>query len=147
MTGIELPADRAGRGGRPTSRGPRLRVPASRAGMTWLVVLVVVGGLLAIQVGRQVYANYSITGQAAALQDRITAMQQQTDQLRQELAYLQSDAFVSAEARRLANLGHSGDQLLIIPPGAEASLPAALQAAAPAPKPLLEQWLDLFFGR
>jgi cell division protein FtsB len=147
MTGIELPADRAGRGGRPTSRGPRLRVPASRAGMTWLVVLVVVGGLLAIQVGRQVYANYSITGQAAALQDRITAMQQQNDQLRQELAYLQSDAFVSAEARRLANLGHSGDQLLIIPPGAEASLPAALQAAAPAPKPLLEQWLDLFFGR
>ncbi len=147
MTGIDLPAARAGRGGRPTPRGPRVRLPGSRAGVTWLVVLVVVGGLLAIQVGRQVYANYSITQQAAALQDRITAMEQQNDQLRQELTYLGSDAFVSAEARRLANLGHSGDQLLIIPPGSEASLPAALQAAAPAPKPLLEQWVDLFFGR
>jgi cell division protein FtsB len=147
MTGIELPAERAGRGGRPTPGGPRLRLPASRSGLTWLVVLVVVGGLLAIQVGRQVYTNHSITEQAAALQARITAVEQQNDQLRQELTYLQSDAFVSAEARRLANLGHSGDQLLIIPPGSEATLPAALQAAAPAPKPLLEQWLDLFFGR
>jgi cell division protein FtsB len=147
MTGIELPAERAGRGGRPTSRGPRLRLPASRAGVTWLVVLLVVGTLLAIQVGRQVYTNYSITEQAAALQNQITAMEQQNDQLRQELDYLQSDAFVGAEARRLANLGHSGDQLLIIPPGSEAKLPAALQATAPAPKPLLEQWLDLFFGR
>jgi cell division protein FtsB len=148
MTGIELPAERAGRGGRPGSQGPRLRfrLPASRAGITWLVAVVVIGGLLAIQVGRQVYANYSIGQQASAMQNQITAMEQQNDQLRQELQYLQSDAYVGAEARRLANLGHSGDQLLIIPPGAEASLPVALQPAAPAPKPLLEQWLDLFFG-
>ncbi len=148
MTGIELPAERAGRGGRPHLQGPRLRfrLPASRAGITWLVALVVIGGLLAVQVGRQVYASYSITEQAAALQGQITAMEQQNDQLRQELEYLQSDAYVGAEARRLANLGHSGDRLLIIPPGAAATLPAALQPAAPAPKPLLEQWLDLFFG-
>lgn len=148
MTGIELPAERAGRGGRPGSQGPRLRfrLPASRAGLTWLVALVVIGGLLAIQVGRQVYANYAISQQASTLQDQITAMQQQNDRLQQELQYLQSDAYVGAEARRLANLGHAGDQLLIIPPGAEAALPSALQPAAPAPKPLLEQWLDLFFG-
>ncbi len=146
MTGIDLPAERGGRGGRPTPRGPRIRLPASRVGVTWLVVLLVVGGLLAIQVGRQVYANYSITQHATALQDQITAMERQNDQLRAELSYLQSDAFVSAEARRLANLGHSGDQLLIIPPGSAAKLPAALQPAAPAAKSLLEQWLDLFFG-
>ncbi len=149
MTGIELPAERAGRGGRPTPQGPRLRLrlPGSRTGITWLIALVVIGGLLAIQVGRQVYANYTITEQAAALQNQITGMEQQNDQLRQELSYLQSDAFISAEARRLGSLGHSGDKLLIIPPGAEAKLPAALQPAAPAPKPLLEQWVDLFFGR
>ena len=38
-----------------------------------------------------------------------------------------------------------GEQLLIIPPGAEAPLPEEL-ARLQRPKPLLEQWLELFFG-
>ena len=66
--------------------------------------------------------------------------------LQQELDYLRSDAFVSAEARRLANLGAPGEQVLIIPPGAEAPLPEELSALEP-PQPLLQQWLELFFGR
>jgi hypothetical protein len=36
--------------------------------------------------------------------------------------------------------------VLIIPPGAEQPLPTELAAALAPPKPLLEQWLDLFFG-
>ena len=131
---------------RPTVRAPRLRRPTSRAGVTWLVALVVIGSLLAIQVGRQVYANYSITQESAALRQQIAEIQAQNDALRREVDYLSSDAYVGAEARRLENLGHSGEQLLIIPPGAEVRPPAAV-APTPAPDPpLLEQWLDLFFG-
>ena len=48
--------------------------------------------------------------------------------LQRELEYLRSDAYISAEARRLANLGVPGEQVLIIPPGAEAPLPEALAA-------------------
>jgi cell division protein FtsB len=144
MTGIGVAA-KGGSSGRP--RGPRLRLPATRAGITWLVALVVIAGLLAIQVGRQVYANYSITQQAAAYRQQILDIQAQNDRLRQQLEYLGSDAYVSAEAKRLANLGRSGDRLLIIPPGAEASLPPSLQTAPARERPLLEQWLDLFFGR
>ena len=130
----------------PRATGPRFRLPATRAGITWLVVLLVVGALLAIQVGRQVYANYSITQQARAMRQQISDMQTRNAALRRQLDYLGSDAFVSAEARRLANLGHPGDQLLIIPPGSEAQLPTALQPKLAPPKPLLEQWIDLFFG-
>lgn len=122
-------------------------MPATRAGLTWLVALIVIGGLLAIQVGRQVYANYSITQRAAEMRQQIADIEAQNQQLREQLGYLQSDAYVSAEARRLANVGHPGDQVLIIPPGAEAGEPASLTRPAPAPKPLLEQWLELFFGR
>lgn len=146
MTGIDLPIRSGGAPNRP-SRGTRLRLPATRAGLTWLVALIVIGGLLAIQVGRQVYANYSITQRAAEMRQQIADIEAQNDQLRQQLGYLQSDAFVSAEARRLANMGHPGDQVLIIPPGAEASAPPALRTRAAPPKPLLEQWVDLFFGR
>jgi len=146
MTGIDLPADSTARGRPPVPRGPRVRLPASRGGLTWLIALVVIGGLLAVQVGRQVYANYAITQQAAALQREADAIAQQNARLQQQLAYLQSTAYVDAAARRLSNVGRAGDRLLIIPPGAEVKLPAALQPPAPAPKPLLEQWLDLFFG-
>ena len=130
----------------PRGIGPRLRMPATRAGIRWLVVLLVVGALLAIQVGRQVYANYSITQQAHALQQQIRDIEARNEALRRQLDYLRSDAFISAEARRLANLGHAGDRLLIIPPGSETKLPTALRPKVTPQKPLLEQWIELFFG-
>jgi len=130
----------------PRGTGPRLRMPATRSGLTWLAVLLVVGALLAIQVGRQVYANYSITQQAQALREQISDIKARNGALRQQLDYLHSDAFVSAEARRLANVGHAGDRLLIIPPGSEARLPAVLVPKAAPDKPLLDQWIALFLG-
>jgi cell division protein FtsB len=120
--------------------------PASRSGLAWLAVLMIIGVFLAVQVGRQVYANWAITQQAQQVRQQIVAIQAQNDALRRELEYLQSDAYVSAEARRLQNLGRSGEQVLIIPPGAEQPLPPSLAAQQEKPKPLLEQWLDLFFG-
>jgi cell division protein FtsB len=145
MTSLPMPTD-AARDRRSGPGRPRLRRPSSRAGLTWLVALIVIGVLLALQVGRQVYANYSITQQSAELRQQITAIQVQNDALRHQLDYLRSDAYIGAEARRLENLGRSGERLLIIPPGAEASAPPAANPKTAPPKPLLEQWFDLFFG-
>jgi cell division protein FtsB len=142
MTGIDLSADVP----RPTPSRPRWRLPASRGGLAWMVVVVIIGVLVAVQFGRQVYANWEIGQRAAAIEAEIAAVEAENAQLRQDLSYLQSDAYISAEARRLANLGEPGDQVLIIPPGAEAPLPEELAAAAEPPRPLLEQWVDLFFG-
>jgi len=114
--------------------------------MTWLAVLLVIGAVLAVQVGRQVYANWQITQQAEQVRIQIATIQQQNDALQRELSYLHSDAYISVEARRLQNLGSPGEQVLIIPPGAEQPLPAALLPKSEPPRPMLEQWLDLFFG-
>jgi cell division protein FtsB len=156
MTGIDLFADARAAAAAAASatpsdpapprrqrRGPRL--PASRQGMAWLAVVLIVGTLLAVQFGRQVYLNWEIGQRAAAIQAQIASVEAENDRLQQELAYLESDAYISAEARRLANLGLPGEQVLIIPPGAEQPLPERLTRVAP-PKPLLEQWLELFFG-
>lgn len=113
--------------------------------MAWLAVLLIVGTLLAVQFGRQIYANWELGQRAAEVESEIARMEAENALLQQELNYLRSDAFVSAEARRLANLGHPDEQLMIIPPGAEAPLPEEL-AALQRPKPLLEQWVELFFG-
>ena len=150
MTGIDLAADARleaptaiGRGSRASGR---LRLPSSRGGLTWLAVLLVVGGLLAFQFGRQVYANWEIGQRAAEIQAEIAAVEAENARLQDELHYVESEAFIGAEARRLANLGASGEEVLIIPEGAEAPLPEDL-AAVEQPKPLLQQWWELFFGR
>ena len=142
MTGVDVADTPAPR----VPRSPRLRLPASRGGLAWLLVLLIVGILLAVQFGRQIYANWEIGQRAAEMQAEIEQVEQENALLQQELDYLRSDAFVSAEARRLANLGRPGEQLMIIPPGAEAPLPEELTALQ-RPKPLLQQWVELFFGR
>jgi cell division protein FtsB len=113
--------------------------------MAWLAVLLVVGAFVAFQVGRQVYASWSINTEADAIRAAIVATEAQNAKLQRELDYLQSDAYVAVEARKLLNLGYWGERLLIIPPGSEALAPEARRHQAPA-KPPLQQWLDLFFG-
>jgi cell division protein FtsB len=142
MTSAEIPAPRAA----PPERPIRVRIPASRGGIAWFAVLLIIGIFLAVQVGRQVYTNWSIGQEADAVRAEIAAMQAHNDALRQELTYLNSTAFLAAEARRLLNLGLPGERVLIIPPGEEAPLLPAAGAEAPAAKPPLEQWLELFFG-
>ncbi|HEX7068887.1 MAG TPA: septum formation initiator family protein [Candidatus Limnocylindria bacterium] len=140
MTGIDIAAEAPP----PAAPRRRPRLPASRGGLAWLVVLLIVGTLLAVQFGRQVYLNWEIGQRADAIEAQIAAVEAENADLQAELDYLRSDAYVSAEARRLANLGLPGEQVLIIPPGAEEPLP--VQLAAPPPKPLLQQWVELFFG-
>lgn len=142
MTAMDLSADEAPA---PRRRAPRVPLPASRRGVAWLVVLIIVGIFLAVQFGRQVYANWEIGRRAEAIQAQIADVEEQNAQLQAELDYLRSDAYVSAEARRLANLGAPGEQVLIIPPGAEQPVPPQVRADE-APGPMLQQWLELFFG-
>jgi cell division protein FtsB len=139
MTGLDVSAP-------PPQRSRRFALPGSRAGLAWLLALILAGSFLAVQVGRQVYASWSISQQADAVQQELNDLGAQNEALRRELAYLRSDAYISAEARKLLNLGRPGEHVLIIPPGAAVAAPPTAVAEVPAPPPLMEQWLDLFFG-
>jgi cell division protein FtsB len=143
MTGLNASAPP-----QPSPPEPRLRVtvPASRGGLAWLAVLLLIGAFVTFQVGRQVYASWSIGQEADRIRAEIAAVEAQNAALERELSYLRSDAYLSAEARRLANLGRTGEHVLIIPPGAEAAPPPAMEGESTPAAPLLEQWLDLFFG-
>jgi cell division protein FtsB len=143
MTGLDASAARS----RPGEPGLRVTLPASRGGIAWLVVLLVIGAFLAFQVGRQVYASWSINQEADRYRAEIAALEAENAVLERELTYLQSDAYISAEARRLANLGRPGERVLIIPPGSEASPPLSTATQPEVALPPLEQWMELFFGR
>jgi cell division protein FtsB len=142
MTGIDFSAPRSA----PPRRRSRYTLPASRGGLAWLAILLLIGAFVAFQVGRQVYASWSIGQEAERVRTEIAAMAEENAQLQRELDYLQSDAYISAEARKLLNLGFWNERVLIIPPGSEAQLPPALLKVEEPPAPLLEQWLQLFFG-
>jgi cell division protein FtsB len=142
VTGTDASASRP----RLPEPGLRVTLPASRGGLAWLVVLLVIGAFLAFQVGRQVYASWSINQEADRYREMITTLEAENAELARELEYLQSDAYVSQEARRMLNLGNPGERVLIIPPGSEAAPPAsAADDSGPAPPPI-EQWMELFFG-
>lgn len=122
------------------------RPSVTRGRLATVVVLTLIGGFLAIQVAREVHANFTITQRADDLRAEIHTVQLQNAELAEQLAYLRSDGYVSQEARRISNLGAADERVLIIPPGAEAALPPELRATPP-PAPMLVRWLELFFGR
>lgn len=132
---------------RPPDPGLRVTLPGSRGGLAWLVVLLVVGGFLAFQVGRQVYASWAINQDADAYRAQVQALEDENAAYQRELDYLQSDAFVSSEARRIQNVGRQGEQVLIIPPGSAVQAPPEETEVAEPPPPPIFQWLELFFGR
>jgi cell division protein FtsB len=142
MTGMNLSAPRSGR----ARRGPRYTLPSTRGGLAWLAVLLVIGSFVAFQVGRQVYASWSINQEAARVQAEIDSMAAQNAELQRELDYLRSDAYISQEARKLGNVGRPNEHVLIIPEGSEVKLPPSADDQDNVPPPLLQQWLSLFFG-
>jgi cell division protein FtsB len=128
-------------------QAPRpLRLPRLRR--RTLVALLIVGAvaLVAFNVGRQAFVGWSVGQQADSLEAQLAAAEAESAALQRQLEYLQSDAYVTAEARRLRNLGYPGEQILIIPPGATVPPPATSQAATEPDRPLLERWAELFFG-
>ena len=114
-----------------------------------LVSLIVVGAvaLVAFNVGRQAFVGWSIGQQAESLEAQVLAAEAENVALQRQLEYLRSDAYVTAEARRLRNLGYPGEQILFIPPGAAVPAPTTPYEAPVDSRPMLERWIELFFGR
>ncbi len=111
-----------------------------------MLIAVAVVVLIAFNVGRQAFLGWSVGEQADSLAEQVAAAEAENAALQRQLEYLQSDAYVTVEARRLRNLGYPGEQVLIIPPGATIPAPAGGEAAAPKDPPMLERWAAVFFG-
>ena len=111
------------------------------------MVLIISGvvALIAFNVGRQAFLGWSIGEQAGSLEAQLATAQEENAALQRQLEYLQSDAYVTAEARRLRNLGYPGEQLLIIPTGAGVAPAIEPSTTEVDDRPMLERWMDFFF--
>jgi cell division protein FtsB len=143
MTGAQASATQ-----RAVPPAPRpFRVPRIRRRTLITLIVVAAVGLVAFNVGRQAFVGWSIGQEAASLEAQAAAAEAENSALQRQLEYLQSDAYVTAEARRLRNLGYPGEQILIIPPGASVPSPATVDVPAVDERPMLERWIELLFGR
>ena len=143
MTGAQASATQ-----RAVPPAPRpFRVPRIRRRTLTTLIVVAAVGLVAFNVGRQAFVGWSIGQEAASLEAQAAAAEAENSALQRQLEYLQSDAYVTAEARRLRNLGYPGEQILIIPPGASVPSPATVDVPAVDERPMLERWIELLFGR
>ena len=109
-------------------------------------MLLLVGTFVAFQVGREVYASWSISQEADRVRAEIAAMAEENTELQRELDYLRSDAYISAEARKLLNLGCVERAGADHPAGRRGGAAAGAADDDRSHPPLLEQWLALFFG-
>lgn len=142
MTGAQIQATRRELPPAP----PPLRLPRLRR-RTLITLLVVASvGLIAFNVGRQAFVGLAIGQQAESLADQVAAAEAENAALQRQLEYLQSDAYVTAEARRLRDLGYPGEQILIIPPGAQVPAPPDSYTPPADERPMLERWIELFLG-
>jgi cell division protein FtsB len=130
---------------RPPARRPSLRLRPRRKTLIALMVAGVVA-IVAFNVGRQACVGWSIEQQATDLQAQVEAAEAENAALQRQLEYLRSDAYVTAEARRLRTVGYPGEQVLVIPPGAAVQAPLSTTPAPVDDTPMLERWLTLFFG-
>jgi cell division protein FtsB len=147
MTGTGHPATPALPRATQAPRAPQpIRLPRIRRRTLTTLAVVAIVAVIALNVGRQSFVGWSIDQQAAQLEAQVAAAEAENAELQRLVEYLQSDAFVTAEARRLRNLGYPGEQVLIIPPDAFAPSTGGAAAEPIADTPILERWLTLFFG-
>lgn len=125
---------------------PPIRLPRLRRSWLWALIIIGAVTLVAFNVGRQAFTGWSIDQQAAELEARLAAAEAENLALQRQLEYLQSDAYVTLEARRLRNLGYPGEQVLMLPPLADSLGASAAAEAAVDDRPMVERWLDLFLG-
>lgn len=112
-----------------------------------IAVVVVVAWLTLVFGGELAHAS-AVDREAAQVRADNASFQAQIDAGNAEISLIQTDAFLSTEAR-VFGMGRAGERLFALDPGAPAPahiVPLGEEAAPAAAKTPLEEWLDLLFG-
>jgi len=124
--------------------------PGVGPGRSYLAValIVIVAIWVVFMFGRALTQLNEATQRSATVQNETVALQDRLEQAQRELELVQTDAFLSLQARGYG-LGEPGERAFGLEPGAPAPpqiVPLGGQTAATAGRTPLEAWLRLLFG-
>jgi cell division protein FtsB len=108
-----------------------------------LVVIV----YLVVYLVQTIKHNYELQRQISDLQGQISSLKDESDTLKYQIQYYNSDSYKEKQARAKLGLQQPGEGVIILP---HSQQPAT--TPAPKPKPLpkktnLQQWVDFLAGR
>jgi cell division protein FtsB len=123
-----------------------VRLPNFRSSLSRLAVLLTAGYLLFL-FGRSAYKNYQINQRIKELQASITTLNEQNTNLKNLIAYYQTETFRELEARRKLGLKKPGEIVVALPENTE----EVLQTENPEEKkeqttPNWKKWWEYLFG-
>lgn len=107
-------------------------------------VLIIV--YLVVVLGETVKRNYDLNQQIGQLQQQISLLNSQKDELAYDIQYYGTDAFKQREARAKLGLQAPGESVLVLPSPHVSATPAATAAKA-SNKSNMRQWIDFLTGR
>lgn len=124
--------------------------PGIGPGRSYMVValMVIVAIWVVFMFGRALTQLNEATQRAAVVQNETVALQGRLEQAQRELELVQTDAFLSLQARGYG-LGEPGERAFGLAPGAPAPpqiVPLGGETAATTGRTPLEAWLRLLFG-
>lgn len=90
---------------------------------------------LAFSAGRKVLETFALKQEAAVIQQEIEDLRARNAELRQQIEYLRSDAYVERIAREELDLVRPGDVSFIVTSPKPDATPASAPTAKPSPQP------------
>lgn len=112
-----------------------------------MVVGVAVALYIGIYLVQTIQKNYELQKEIDILQEDITDLQIEQDQLKYKIQYYQTESFKEKEAREKLGLQQPGENVLILPQD-KAGAAEDEQTKQPASQPPnWQQWLDFLMGR
>lgn len=107
----------------------------------WLLIIYL--GVLVIQTVKH---NYDLRRQIGVLQNQITVLEEEQQELSYRIQYYKTEAFVERQARAKLGLKDPGENVLVLPKESAAGGEAAEQKDVEKPKSNIKQWLEFLFG-
>ena len=102
---------------------------------------------LAVILGQTIADNYHLQKQIDGLNNQISTLNIQNQELAYNLQYYQTDTYKEQAARTALDLQKPGENLIILPHPSDVAAQSAAKQAKPKAKSNLSQWLDFLAGK
>lgn len=115
-----------------------------------LILFVVLAVSLIINTFGVIQKNYSLQQDVDELSDKVALVELQNQNLKYNIAYYETDAYLEIEAKRRFNLAAAGESVILLPkdgePVVEADTDDLVVVASTDDKSNFEQWMAFLSG-